>query len=716
MRESTSAIVLKVDDLFLLSDVGGDVPAGAEHGLGLFFDDCRFLDEYELFINGITPTVLSASATRGYETRHDLTNPDLDGVPRDTVAIRRQRLVRRRSLHEIITIRNFGMQRASFELTIHFGSRFEDIFALRGYVPPKPGHRVLEPRPMRDRVELRSRGVDGAERLTVIAFSPRPDELTANRAHFAVALDEGEQFLIGVAITPTIESAERERSRSAAHPDAHPDGVRIAADDASKLLEQQERTWLAQWCEVRSSNQLFDAILLRGLRDLRMLQTSLRGLHYEAAGIPWFATLFGRDSAIVGLQMLAFGTSIARDTLRLLARYQASSEDRFREAEPGKILHELRTGELARAKLVPQSPAYYGSVDATLLFLILLAEYVNWSGDASLARDLLPNVHAAAAWSLAIGDHDGDGFLDYSGEYENGLINQGWKDSGNAIMNADGSLARPPIAPAEVQSYAFRAWRSTAALLRHLGDDLALADDLERRAESMRENFEERFWSDELGCYVMALQKGGRPCLVPSSNAGQVLWGGIASPERARRVARRLLEDDLFSGWGIRTLSTKARAHNPIGYHLGTVWPHDNAIIVSGFRRYGCDAEASHVFQALLSAAAGFRDYRMPELYCGYARKPDERKPVEYPVACSPQAWAAAALPYALYRMLGLRADAAAHTLRVERPLLPENVGHLELRGMRVGDASVDLRFDGDGADVRVDADVRGGDLRVETA
>src|SRR5438067_10509776 len=357
VRESTSAIVLKVDDLFLLADIGGDVPGGAAHGLGLFFEDCRVLDEYELFVNDVRPTVLSTSATRGYETRHDLTNPDLPGLPKDTIGIRRQRLVRSRAVPEIITIRNFGLQRAAFEIAIRFGSRFDDIFMLRGYVPARPGHRVLDPTPRGDRVELRSRGLDGAERVTVLAFTPRPRELSGSVALFDLDLDEDEQFVIAVSITPTIESAELERTRPAAHPDAHPHAARNAVGEASQWLEEQERSWLAQWCEVRSSNQLFDAVLLRGLRDLRMLQTSLRGLHYEAAGIPWFATLFGRDSAIVGLQMLAFGTSIARDTLRLLARYQAAHEDRFREAEPGKILHELRSGELARAKLVPQSPA-----------------------------------------------------------------------------------------------------------------------------------------------------------------------------------------------------------------------------------------------------------------------------------------------------------------------------------------------------------------------
>ena len=714
VRESVSAIVLKVDGIFLLSNQAGDAPSDAEHGLGLFFQDCRFLDEYELFLSGVAPTVLSASASRGYQTRHDLANPDLRGLPKNTIGIRRERLIRDEALLEIVTIGNFGGERAQFDLALRFGSRFDDVFMLRGFVPRKAGHHVLAPVTGTDRVQLRADGLDGVRRTTTIAFAPAPRRLTRESARYRLSLEPGAQAMLSIAITPSLEPYH---GGDGARP-AGSDGVdpRVDLQRTSAWLEEQDRQWLGQWCEVHSSNALFDAILERGLRDLRLLRTPLDGLHYEAAGVPWFATLFGRDSAIVGLQMLPFGATIARDTLRLLARFQATADDHFRDAEPGKILHELRVGELARAKLVPQSPAYYGSVDATFLFLILLAEYLEWCDHSALARELLPNVRAALAWTMERADHDHDGFIDYTGEYESGLVNQGWKDSGNAIVNADGSLARPPIAVAEVQSYAYRAWRGVAKLLRRLGEDAALADQLERRAEELRVRFEEAFWSNDLGCYVMALQRGGEPCAVVSSNAGQVLWGGIASPERARLVARRMLEEDMFSGWGIRTLSASARAYNPISYHGGSVWPHDNSLILSGFRAYGCDDEAVRVFSALITAASGLRDYRLPELYCGYARKPDERRPVEYPVANVPQAWSAGALPYALYRMLGIEADAAAGALRVVRPLLPQGVEWLELRRIRVAEAMLDLRFRREGDRISWDGDVTRGDLRLEDA
>jgi glycogen debranching enzyme len=456
-------------------------------------------------------------------------------------------------------------------------------------------------------------------------------------------------------------------------------------------------------------------VFQRALLDLRLLRSRLGGLHYFAAGIPWFATLFGRDAATVAIQTLPYGPLMAGETLQLLARYQATACDAYRDAEPGKILHELRSGELAQSDAIPQSPAYYGTIDATPLFLILLAEYVNWSGDLELARTLRPNLDLALAWLDGYADHDGDGYFDYAGKYATGLINQGWKDSGNAIVDASGELAEPPIALCEVQAYAFRAWRQTARLLRLLGD-APRADELEGRAASLQARFERDFWSDDLGCYLLARQAGGRPAAVAASNAGQVLWGGIAGAEHAARVAERLLAPDMFSGWGIRTLSTDAVAYNPISYHLGSVWPHDNGLIAAGLCRYGHGAAARRVFSALFDAAAGFRDYRLPELYCGYPRRDDEERPVRYPVACSPQAWAAGALPHVLWNLLGLRADALGGRLRVVHPCLPDQVDWLDLHGIKVGRADVDLRFERAGEAIAVQWTVRGEGVQVERA
>ena len=704
---TVDAVVLKQGRLFMLADDRGDVPWRRPHGYGLFDGDTRVLDGFVLELDGRPPTVLSVSDTRGFEARHDLTNPELpqpDGraLPPNTIAIRRERLLRGNVLHELLSVRNYGAGAARLTLSLDFRSRFEDIFVIKRFVPGPRGD-VRPPRARRDRVELVYDARDGVRCTTVIAFSPAPERLTGERAEFDCVLPPGERREIGISVTPCVEA---DRHREPGHPGTPPALVR-------RWLGRLDQMWLARAAEVRSSNPLFDRVMLRALLDLRLLRASLHGHHFFCAGVPWFSTLFGRDAATVAIQTLPYGSAMAGQTLRLLARYQAQATDAYRDAEPGKILHELRTGELARLGAIPQSPAYYGSVDATPLFLILLAEYVAWSGDLALARALRPNVDGALGWIERFGDHDGDGYLDYVGRYAQGLVNQGWKDSGNAILDADGSLPEPPIAVCEVQAYAYRAWRQTAALLRTLGAG-ARADDLERRAAALRERFERDFWSEDLGCYVLARQAGGRPVVQVASNAGQVLWGGIAARARAARVATRLLADDMFSGWGIRTLSNTSVAYNPISYHLGSVWPHDNGLIAAGFCRYDQEDAALRVFDALYQAATAFRHYRLPELYAGYARSESEDRPVSYPVACSPQAWAAGAIPHALWNLLGLRAAALEHRLDVVRPRLPAWLDWLEIHGLRVGDARADLRFDrrSDGR-VEVTAQVRAGQLTV---
>jgi glycogen debranching enzyme len=347
-----------------------------------------------------------------------------------------------------------------------------------------------------------------------------------------------------------------------------------------------------------------------------------------------------------------------------------------------------------------------------MLFVILAAQYVRWSGDLALAGELRPHLDAALGWMHRVAN--ARGYVAYHGRYSNGLVNQGWKDSGNAIVDADGAFAEPPIALCEVQGYLYRAWREAAQLLRALGDP-AVAAELDERAADLRERFDTDFWSEELGCYVLARHAGGRAEVV-SSNAGQVLWGGLASPERAARVVDRLMADDMFSGWGVRTLSSTARAYNPMSYHLGSVWPHDNGLIVAGFRRYGHDGAALRIFNGLFDAASNLRSFRLPELFCGFPRQDDTHAPVRYPVACSPQAWAAGALPHALWNLLGLAADAPAGRLTVREPCLPGWLTRVELDGLRVGQATVDLRFcqRDDGEAVDVDAKVREGALAVE--
>ncbi len=711
VARTTDAVVCKYGSLFFTSNDSGDVPLDdEEHGLGLYLGDCRYLDGYELTVEGLPPTPLASASAQGYETLHHLSNPEIPAgrgrrrLPKDRLAIVRQRVARDGVLYEVVMLRNYGIEKLSFRLRLRFASRFRDVFAIRGFV--QDHGKVRRPERQGDAVVLRYDGLDHRQRTTTIAFSPKPKRLTHDCALFDLTLKGGEERKLTVTITPREhEAGDPGHDTATATPHFRP-------VDVGGLLESDQREWVEGFASVRSSDELLDRVMERALRDLRILRSERRGLHFVAAGVPWFATLFGRDSCIVGLQTLPFGPTLAAETLRLLARFQATAVDAYRDAEPGKMLHELRTGELANADLIPQSPAYYGSVDATLLWLILLGQYVNWTGHLDLARELRENLDAAVEWSVRWGDHDGDGYIDYAGKYEGGLVNQGWKDSGTSIINADGSLATPPIALPEVQAYAYRAWRSAGRVYEALGDDKR-CEDLTRRAAELRTRFERDFWSDRLGCYVLALQKGKRRCEVVASNAGQVLWGGIASEERATRVVERLMRPDMFSGWGIRTLSTGSAAYNPLSYHLGSVWPHDNSLIIGGFRRYGHDQDADRVFNALYGAAASFRDQRVPELYCGYPRDPAEESPVGYPVACSPQAWAAGALPYALWQMLGLRARTLERKLVVGRPRLPKQVQWLEIEGLTLGDATVDLHFERreDGA---VDVRTIGGDRRVQ--
>jgi glycogen debranching enzyme len=442
-----------------------------------------------------------------------------------------------------------------------------------------------------------------------------------------------------------------------------------------------------------------DAALGRSLSDLLTLRDELDGQRYYAAGVPWFSTLFGRDAIISAYQTLAFEPSVAAETLRLLASRQGAGDDDWRDEEPGKILHELRVGELARLHEIPHTP-YYGSVDSTPLFLILLGRHAAWTGGLDLFRELRSNVERALDWIDRSAERSGRGYVTYDSTTERGLVNQGWKDSGDGIVGADGSIARPPIALVEVQAYVYAAKRLIGDLFERAGDG-DRATRLAREADDLRERFERDFWSDDLGCYVLALAADGQACEVVASNAGQVLWSGIAAADRAASVAARLFDDDMFGGWGIRTLSSDARAYNPVGYHLGTVWPHDNGLIAEGLRRYGHEGEAERVLSALVDAAQDFPQERLPECMAGYG-KAAFGIPVRYPIACHPQAWAAGAIPHLVVSSLGLIPEGFERRLRIVRPRLPAFVNHLELHGLRVGEAMVDLTFDRDQAETRV--------------
>jgi glycogen debranching enzyme len=436
---------------------------------------------------------------------------------------------------------------------------------------------------------------------------------------------------------------------------------------------------------------------------------SVPGAQLVAAGVPWFATLLGRDSILAALQTLAYAPHIAEQTLRLLAKYQGTKVDDWRDEQPGKILHELRVGELARKGAIPHTP-YYGSIDSTPLLLILLGRHAAWAGELRVFHDLRDHVECALKWLDEDGDRDG--YLKYESTSQKGLINQGWKDSGDAIVNSDGSLARPSIQLAEVQGYAYRARLCVAELFDRAGEAERAAG-LRRQTTALRERFNRDFWLPDKQFYALALQDNGRPAEVITSNPGQALWTGIVAADRAVATAGRLMAEDMFSGWGVRTLSSKERRYNPIGYHLGTVWPHDNSLLLAGLRAYGLDASALKIFDGITRAAMHFPGYRLPEVFAGFPRR-DFGVPVRYPVACHPQAWAAGTLPFMLERLLGLEPEGFDNRLRVARPILPESATRLDLTGLRVGKGRIDLRFRRGAERTEVEVLRRDGPLEVE--
>ena len=473
------------------------------------------------------------------------------------------------------------------------------------------------------------------------------------------------------------------------------------------LKESSERA-----ASVDSSNSVYNEIVRRSVSDLYMLITDTPQGPYPYAGIPWFSTPFGRDGIITALMTLWLDPTIARGVLGFLAATQAVATEPQRDAEPGKILHEMRHGEMANLREVPFG-RYYGSIDATPLFLLLLGEYFRRTGDLETVRSLWPNAEAALAWIDRYGDRDGDGFVEYHRQTKEGLANQGWKDSFDAIFHRDGRLAEGAIALCEVQGYVYGAKRHAAVLAEALGQPQRAAA-LAAQAEALRLRFEAQFWCEELSTYALALDGAKQPCRVVASNAGQVLFTGIASAERAQRVAATLLSPASFGGWGVRTVGASESRYNPMSYHNGSIWPHDNGLIAMGFARYGLQTSAAQLFGALFDAAAYMDLRRLPELFCGFPRR-ERNAPTQYPVACSPQAWASATPLCLLQASLGLELLDRTGEIKFYRPMLPDFLDHVRLRNLRLRTGSVDLLLQRQDKNVGVTVTRRDGDVVVVT-
>jgi glycogen debranching enzyme len=707
-RNVARAVVSKAGDVFFLSERNGELPADNQDGFGLYYHDCRYLDGYRIRFSGTPPNVLVSAANRGSIAEFELTNeqlqvPDAKSIPVQTFGVHIQRVIDgdRLTVHDLITIDNYDVQSHELPLSFDFESHFEDLFEIRGLHPKKIG-RENKPE-WRDGVLVLSySGADGVLRRTEVHFEPTPTKSSGNSAEYHLKLNAGQREQLNISFE-IVETRERP---------AIGKRFRSKPDEVAHGIDRASHHWLAGCAEVQSNSVQLTRVMQRSLLDLGILRSELDGYHYFAAGLPWYGALFGRDSIISALQTLAYAPTIAEETIRLLAKYQGTKNDDWRDEEPGKILHELRRGELANLNEIPQTP-YYGAVDSTPLFLILVGEHANWTGDLGLFKDIRQHVDRALHWMDHGGAHPNGKYLSYASKSSKGLGNQGWKDSGDSVMNSDGSLATPPIALVEVQGYVYRAKRLIADLYGRAGEN-QIADRLRGQAAELKRAFNRDFWVESKNFYAIALQKDNRPAAVISSNPGQALWSGIIDDNKAEAVVDHLAAEDMFSGWGIRTLSHKERRYNPIGYHLGTVWPHDNSIIAAGLRRYGFNKQALQILESIVSAGQHFEHARLPEVFGGFSQR-DFSIPVRYPVACHPQAWAAGSVPFMMSSLLGLSANAFNNHLRVVRPVLPSFVNELDFRRIKIGDSTIDLHFERvRDAEVHVDVVNRDGSIEVE--
>lgn len=667
---------VKHNDTFVVLDTHGDIGASGGAPDGLFHSDTRHLSHLELLIDGAQPLLLgSAVRDDNLSFAVDLTNPDLyaDGaivLLKDTVHIARTIYLCDGSLRERIAVSNHGADHVRFTLALAFSADFADIFEVRGVARQKRGQAWTVVGGA-DHVSMSYRGLDGVTRETALSFEPAPTALVEGLARYDVALAPGEHRTIFV-----VASSRGQVSST------------LSFFKGLASLHRQRKTLTRELATVETSNRVLDEILSRSSADLYMLVSATEDGPYPYAGIPWYSTSFGRDGIITALQMLWADPSLARGVLARLARLQAKARDARSDAEPGKILHEMRSGEMAATQEVPFG-LYYGSIDATPLFVMLAGAYLERTGDVEAIRSLWPHVEQALQWIDEALARDPRGFLSYARAEKTGLANQGWKDSHDSVFHADGQLAEGPIALVEVQGYVFAAFKAAALCARALGRT-DIADIREKAAEALQARFEAGFWAPEIGSYALAIDGRGERCVVRTSNAGHVLATGIAAPDRADRIITDVLRPDYFSGWGIRTVPSGEARYNPMSYHNGSIWPHDNALIAHGMARYGRKKCIAAVFEALIRATTYMDHRRIPELYCGFRRRPG-RGPTLYPAACSPQAWASGAPFHMLQSLLGLEFDHGAREIRLVRPLVPAFVGDVTVRNLRLADASVDF-------------------------
>jgi glycogen debranching enzyme len=693
--------VLKHGRMFAVFDRYGDVQPVGLGEQGVYFDDTRFLSRLELRVGGRRPLLLSSTVKKENDLLAvDLSNPDLKEaggsltLPRGELHVFRSTFLWNGVCYERLRVSSFSRDRFAVDLRLDLDADFADIFEVRGTKRARRGRR-FDDAVEGDVLVFGYQGLDQVVRRTRVTFDPPPTALAGRQARYHLELGPRESLTLLVAIACEVGGEPRP---AATH------------DHALAALTTELGSVAFSRCRIHATSDDLDEWLARSISDLQMMITETPDGPYPYAGVPWFSTPFGRDGILTAMEVLWIAPEVARGVLGYLAATQATETVPERDAQPGKILHESRGGEMAAVGEVPFG-RYYGSVDATPLYVMLAAAYLRRTGDLAFIRALAPHVERALGWVERYGDADGDGFVEYARLTDKGLVQQGWKDSHDSVFHADGTLAEGPIALCEVQGYVYGAFQAAAEMAAALGER-ARADVYRRKAEILRARFAEKFWDQELGTFVLALDGSKRPCRVRTSNAGHALWSGIAEPAHARRAAETLMGDGSFSGWGIRTLDAAEARYNPMSYHNGSVWPHDNALIAAGFARYGFDDLGLRLYESMLGVSEMVDLRRLPELFCGFARRLGEG-PTLYPVACAPQAWAAAAVFMLLGSALGITVDGARGEVSLVHPVLPPTMGDLSITGLGVGAGRIDLMLENHPHDVGLTVLRREGEVRV---
>ncbi|MBK7750106.1 MAG: amylo-alpha-1,6-glucosidase [Candidatus Obscuribacter sp.] len=672
---------IKNGKLFALMDGAGLIPHANNVGLGLYYDDTRFLSSWQMTVNGMSPVLISADTTEGYAARYAYSNKEHkqngEQITEQRFYIERQVTIHA-GLRERLTITNFDITDRAIHLAIDYGSDFADMFEVRGWIREARGHRQ-DTRIYEDSVRLGYIGLDWMERSTTITFAGhKPTTIDNRRAEFVLNLSAGEStsLEINVQIAP-LDMFIDEYGLKVTADSSTPDNYQSARQKA----DAGYKAWRDSCATITTDNTTFNRLLERSYRDIYMLRQATPRGTCVSAGIPWFAVAFGRDQEVTGLATLPFMPNTTKDILQVLLGYMGTTTNEFTEERPGRILHELRQGEMARLHEHAFLP-YYGTVDATPLFLVLMAQYAEWTSDFDFVAKHWDKIERALSY---IDEHLKDGYLSYGGKADAALSNQGWKDSHDSVMDRAGKLATAPIALCEVHGYLYHGWNKASQMARQLGK-FERADTLAKKARSLRRRFQKDFWMEDRNYPALALHANGKQCDVISSNAGHLLFTGILTRKQALSVAKTLLEPHMFSGFGIRTLSANECNYNPLSYHNGSIWPHDNGVAAWGMAHVGKPDLAAEVLKAMYQVAQTQPDMRLPELFCGFD-KGNSLEPVRYPVSCSPQAWSAASVFMMLSGCLGLTCkDGVA-----ARAALPDFIGKVEVRGLTRGNERFDL-------------------------